>query len=640
MRDTSLTRRTRRPRAYTIVEVALVLFLISVLSATSVYMFGGSRVQGSDALAQSTADAVIDSALSILQSEGALASVTASRLAMEHPDITFKDSPLTSTLSSEASVIVSAGVVAVAVRADDGSCWMARVSLLGDASQPLRVYSISPTGSKRDCSGARALETSSLSSAAGRGSSWRKPIVWGDQTALLIAEAAVLLRAGSLTSSDQVIRNEGTAGSVLDATLGTSTAADANDPLFLPYSGIPYVYLPGRSGNAVTTPHTTTNSVTSDIDVRVRVALSSWSTASTQTFAGKWQSSSNLGWMFGYNGTSNRLTFSSSSDGTTAQTATASASFSPANGTAYWLRATKVYNTPLNGSTTTFYYSPDQGTEPTSWSTVGIAQTLTGQTSSYASTLALTLGGQALGAGNNLTGTLYAASVRSGVAGTVVARFDSAACNSATQTCAGGNAETWSILRAGSGVETALVTRAALVFGSSPGAFIRTSTSSLLDVPASQSVTIVLAGRVHSTPSSSYLVSRYNPASSTTPGWAIRMTAVANQTETVASSGGATPLTASALNTLASSSSTTFIGRFEGVFGRTTSWTDTLKVTGTGISTPWPALTSSLPFVIGATATAATPTNFADMEMYAVAVFTRSLSDTEVTRVISELAAS
>jgi hypothetical protein len=640
MSDTSLTRYTPRHRAYTIVEVALVLFLISVLSATSVYMFGGSRVQGSDALAQSTADAAIDSALSILQSEGTLASVTAARLAMEHPDITFKDSPLTSTLSSEASVIVSSGVVAVAVRSDDGSCWMARVSLLGDASQPLRVYSISPTGSKRDCSAARALETSSLSAAAGRGSSWRKPVVWGDQAALLIAEATVLLRAGTLTSSDQVLRNEGTAGSVLDATLGSSTAVDANDPLLLPYSGIPYVYLPGRAGNAVTTPHTTTNSVTSDIDVRVRVALSSWSTASTQMFAGKWQSSSNLGWMFGYNGTSNRLTFSSSSDGTTAQTATASASFSPTNGKAYWLRATKIYNTPVSGSTTTFYYSPDQGTEPTSWTTVGTAQTLTGQTSSYASTLALTLGGQALGAGSNLAGTLYAASVRSGVAGTVVARFDSAACNATTQTCAGGNAETWSMLRAGSGVETALVTRTALVFGSSPGAFIRTSTSSVLDVPASQSLTVVLAGRVHSTPSSSYLVSRYNPASTTTPGWAIRMTTVANQTESVAASGGATPLTASALNTLAASSSTTFIGRFEGVFGRATSWTDALKVTGTGISTPWPALTSSLPFVVGASATAATPTNFADMEMYAVAIFTRSLSDTEVARVISELAAS
>lgn len=637
---TGLARARRRNRAYTIVEVALVLFLISVLSATSVYMFGGSRVQGSDALAQSTADSAVDAALSILQAEGAVSSVTATRLAMEHPDITFKDSPLTSTSSSEASVAVSSGVVAVSVRADDGSCWMLRVSLLGDASQPLRVYAISPTGSKRDCSAARALETSSLSTAAGRGSSWRNPVVWGDQTALLTAEAAVLLRAGSLSSGDQIIKNEGTAGSVLDATLGSSTAADSNDPLLLPYSGVPYIYLPGRSGNAVTTAHSTTNSVTSDIDVRVRVALSSWSTATTQMFAGKWQSGTNLGWMFGYNGTSNRLVFSSSNDGTTTQTATASSSFSPTNGTAYWLRATKVYNTPVGGSTTTFYYSPDQGTEPTSWGTVGTAQTLSGQTSSYASTLALTLGGQSLGAGSNLTGTLYAASVRSGVAGTVVARFDSAACNSATQTCTGGNAETWSILRAGSGVETSLVTRATLVFGSSPGAFIRTATSSVMDIPASQALTVVLAGRVHSTPASSYLISRYNPASTSTAGWAMRMTGVLNQTETVVSSGGATPTTASALNTLSASSSTSFIGRFEGVFGRTTSWVDTTKVTGTGISTPWPVLSSSLPFVVGATAAASTPTNFADMEMYAVAIFTRSLSDTEVTRVISELAAS
>ena len=66
-------------------EVAIVIFLISVLSATSVFILGSSKTTGSDALAQATADSTIDAALNILIQDGSLDRASSARLALENP---------------------------------------------------------------------------------------------------------------------------------------------------------------------------------------------------------------------------------------------------------------------------------------------------------------------------------------------------------------------------------------------------------------------------------------------------------------------------------------------------------------------------------------------------------------------------
>lgn len=623
--------RSRRTRAYTIVEVALVLFLIGVLSATSVYMLGGQRVQGSDALAQTTADAAVDAAIAVLQSEGSLQNASVQRLGIEQPDVTFVSSTTASSGAAVASVMIANGVVAAAVRSDDTSCWMIRASILGDSSQPLRRYVLSPAGSTRDCSGARAFETSALSASGGKGDAWRAPIVWGDTSATVSSEAFVLLRARNFTAGAQTIRNEGSGGSALDGVLGASTAVDSGDPVFLPYDGQTYAYFPGGSGNVASTPSSALNTVTTgQLDVRARIQLTSW-TSGVQAIAGKWQPGSNRGWLFAYDGAQQRLVFYASADGVTQTTSTASASFSPAAGKAYWVRMSR------SGTSLTFQWAPDQGSEPTTWSQVGSTQSTAA--SFFSSTLPLSVGAEASGLGTTqLVGRVYQVFVRTGTSSGVAAGFDPSSCASDTRSCTGKSSETWTVTRASAGAQVAIVSRPMFLFSSTSTSFVRIASNAGFSIPSGQAVTVVVVARVHTTPANSHLISRLDPSTSSTAGWNIQATSTQYQLQSKASSGGAAPLYATASNVYTPSKSSVFVSRYESVFGRVTSWTDTSKVSGTGIATPWGALSSSLPVVVGASATAATPADGADMELYAVAIFTRALSDTEVARISSELA--
>ena len=625
----TVRRMNRVRRAYTIIEVSLVLFLIGVLSATSVYMIGGSRVQGSDALAQTTADAAIDAAVSVLQMEGSLASVSATRLSIEQPDVSFIDAPGLSASSSQASVASASGVIAVAVKADDGSCWMLRASLLGDSSQPLRRYAISPAGSKRDCSGTRAMETSALSAAQGRGLAWRSPIVWGQASSSLTSRALVLLRSSNFSQGSQTLRNEGTAGSALDATLGLTAAAGSDDPTYLSFEGTQYVYAPGTAGNVIETPSSTQNQVTSQtLDLRVRVSLTDYTQASRQTLLAKWQTS-NRGWSFQWDNltaASPRLSFWASADGTTYTAATATAAIPFANNSTYWLRALK------SGTTVTFFYAPDQSVEPSAWTAVGAAQTV--PATMYASTAPLTVGAQATGV-SPLTGRVYTSVVRTGTTTAVANRFDPASCDQYALVCAGANGESWNITRATSGAQVALVTRPTLLLSSATQSSLRTASSSTLDIGSSADITVVLVARVYNTPSNSYLVGRLDPAQGSTPGWALKTTGVQGQVEATATSSTAT--LAYAQNALTSGKASTLVARFEPGFKRVTSWVDSTKVTSTG-SVSWSGISSTLPLIVGASANPASATAASDIQFYALAVFPFALSDTDVAQIASELA--
>jgi hypothetical protein len=620
---------SRAHRAYTIIEVALVLFLIGVLSATSVYMIGGSRVQGSDSLAQSTADAAIDAAVSVLQMEGSLANVVASRLAIEQPDVSFIDAPGLSTASSQASVAVASGVVAVAVRADDGACWMLRASLLGDSSQPLRRYAISPTGSRRDCSGTRAMETSILPAAQGRGLAWSSPIVWGQVSSSLTSRALVLLRASNFTPGAQILRNEGTAGSALDATLGLSAAAGSDDPAYLSFEGTQYAYVPGASGNVIETPASAQNQVTSQVlDLRVRVSLANYSAASRQTLLAKWQTGSR-GWSFQWDNlatTSPRLSFWASPDGVTHTAATASEAIPFASNATYWLRALK------SGTTVSFFYAPDQSVEPNTWTAVGSAQTV--PSTMFASSAPLTVGAQATGDAP-LTGRVYNAVVRTGTSTAVANRFDPASCDQYALNCSGANGESWSITRASSGAQIALVTRPTMLFSSATQTSLRTPASSTLDIGSSADLTVVLVARVYNTPANSYLVGRLNPAQSTTPGWTFRTTSVQGQVESSVSDTSAT--LGYAQNALTQGKASTLVARFEPGFKRVTTWVDSSKVASSG-STTWSGISSALPLIVGASANPTVASAASDLQFYALAVFPFALSDTDVTQIASELA--
>jgi len=70
-------------------------------------------------------------------------------------------------------------------------------------------------------------------------------------TDLLTGVASYYIDATDASASGQTITNLGAAGSLLPTTLGSTTSADSNDPIFLAHTGTNYVYLPGVASNSI-----------------------------------------------------------------------------------------------------------------------------------------------------------------------------------------------------------------------------------------------------------------------------------------------------------------------------------------------------------------------------------------------------
>ena len=87
----------------------------------------------------------------------------------------------------------------------------------------------------------------------------------------LLKQAVWWIDANHSSASGQRIRNLGWGGSVLDATAGSSGAADSDDPKFLDFEGTPYVYLPGTALNYMSVPAAGTSWPTGDLEVIFRM---------------------------------------------------------------------------------------------------------------------------------------------------------------------------------------------------------------------------------------------------------------------------------------------------------------------------------------------------------------------------------
>ena len=111
------------------------------------------------------------------------------------------------------------------------------------------------------------------------------------QGAAVLDGATAFWRASDYTSGQTLTDGSGNGH---DAQLGSTAGSDTNDPLFLPYDGTQYMYLPGAAGNYASTPSVSTSRLRFEdgFDLRFAVALTRWSGSGTQELGGIWGTSS------------------------------------------------------------------------------------------------------------------------------------------------------------------------------------------------------------------------------------------------------------------------------------------------------------------------------------------------------------
>ena len=175
-----------------------------------------------------------------------------------------------------------------------------------------------------------------------------------------------------------------------------------------------YLSFPGIASSNATTPDAAALDITGDIEVVMRVRLPNWTPGANQVLMAKYGLAASDSWVL-YIDTPGRIGFNHTTDGTTVIGGIGTAPPFVAN-TTYWLRCTLDVDNGAGQNVKSFYYAPDQDTEPTTWLPAG-TWTVAGTTSIFSGTSKLELGAYGNGTAFPMTGRVYRAIVRSGLSG-------------------------------------------------------------------------------------------------------------------------------------------------------------------------------------------------------------------------------
>lgn len=417
-----------------------------------------------------------------------------------------------------------------------------------------------------------------------------------------------------MTTTPQTITNLGTGGTDLNAVNGSTSGADSNDSKFLDWNGENYIY---AVTTAMTVPDEVAFAVT-DLDVRVRIEMDTWSTGAAQGVAGQWGSAGNQAWNLRL-GSGGGLTLQWTADGSTLVSANSTvAPTYPASGP-IWLRYVLDVN---NGGVynVLFYTAPDSRTEPTSWTQLGSTVVGGAATSIFNSTDVVRFGSAGAAVA---TGALHRLIIKNGIDGTSVLDVDTSIITSGAATSLTAlTGQTVTISRPTSGRKTVAVVSPVHLFGSDD--YWEIADNALLDFSASDSFTVIAVVRQWATAvSNGVYVGKAESTGASNTGYLLYRTSSAypqifvcdgTLTDTqavVVTPSGALEVLAGVRNrsavTLATYSNST-----------TTSASDT--VTG--------SLSNAFGLRVGRRAGAGT--GYQDFELLAVAVFRRALSATEI----------
>ena len=216
-----------------------------------------------------------------------------------------------------------------------------------------------------------------------------------------------------------IVRNAfGSTSPVLDVS-ETNVALDPTGKTFLAVTGqtvtvreSPRFVFPGVAGNYMSVPDAAPLRVTGDIEIVARIAPTDWTPAATITIVGRW--TTNASYLFRL-ATSGALQLNFTTNGSTSVAAQSTAAVAAADGSARWVKVTRVAASGL----VRFYTAPDAPTEPTTWTQLGTDVTMAAG-GIFAGTSPLEIGTFNTGTSGPFAGRIARAIVRNGIAGTVV----------------------------------------------------------------------------------------------------------------------------------------------------------------------------------------------------------------------------
>jgi hypothetical protein len=426
----------------------------------------------------------------------------------------------------------------------------------------------------------------------------------------------------------QTIINLGTGGAALNGQNGSTAGADSNDALFLDWAGDNYVYLSGVADNALQVPDANALDITGDIDIRVRVALDSATSAGFGRLISKREVSTNISYDLDY-GPTGVLTLTFSTNGTTGVERQSTAAL-PVTvvGNAIWIRATLDVDNGASGHDVKFFTSTDAVT----WNQLGSTVTTAGVVSIFSGAANLTIG--SLGTGFTTAGKFYRAQIFDGIeenGGTKVLDVDTSvitAGNATSFTALTG--QTVTINRSTSGRKSVAVVSPVWLFGTDD--YMEVADNALLDFDASDSFTIVAAYRAWATLATNVArVAKKANTTAATQGWLLGSDGTTATLPRLQAGDGVNG--ASATGPARTSGALTITAGVRNVA------TDTLttylnSTAGTAVTdTTTGSLANAEVVRIGRLSGAGT--GYADMELIAVAVFRRALSAAEISAVTS-----
>lgn len=434
--------------------------------------------------------------------------------------------------------------------------------------------------------------------------------------------------------SGQTWENAGTGGASLDATLGSSASADSNDPLFLAHpgdNGGNYVYLPGIFPNSMTVPREAALEITGDIDLRAYIRPSSWST--TQILISIFDNNTAADRAFELAIlTGKKLQFIYRTAASTTTITRQSDVHTVADGDPKWVRVTLDVDNGSSQNVTRFYLSDDGDV----WTQLGTDIVNSGVTDINipASTdELLTFGRRSTGASSPFLGNYYRAQVFSGIAGTKVLDIDTSVITNGNQTTLTAlTGQTVTIARGTAANEPRTTVVVAPVWSFGADDYFEIADNALLDFGATDSFTLVAVTREHAGyGTNDVYIAKKADTTNTTQGYLLANGATSGNVPQAQIGDGTNGLTINSSTTVGNNTLRvhSFVRNAQTDTARL--YLDKVQV-GSATDTTTGSLANSEAFRIGRLSGAGTEYNA--MELFAVAVFNRALTQPEIDSIV------